>query len=90
MGRGHRPERRPFEAGPDHAVLVKLALTLSASAAGVSPKNRLNSRLNCEALWYPTKRAARAAVSPSWTINNRALWKRIDFKYCNGGDRSPP
>ncbi len=42
-----------------------IRLTRSASSMGLAPKSRLNSRLNCEELSYPTRPAAIPARNPS-------------------------
>lgn len=52
--------------------MAKLARIRFASAAGVDPNSRRNSRLNCDALAWPTAWHAASAVK-SWRTMSDAL-----------------
>src|SRR5690349_18710527 len=75
MARGYQPHvprgvvgfirGGPDDAGPrpgEHQPATSRARVCSASSTGVTPKSRLNSRLNCDALSYPTALAAVLAL----------------------------
>src|SRR5579872_252342 len=53
--------------------------SLSASLKGELPNIRAYSRLNCDALLYPTLNAAPSAVSPSWISRRLASSSRRRF-----------
>ena len=76
----------------DGAGNEKFCLIRATSLTGVSPNKRLNSRLNCDTLSYPTLNAALLAEAPSAFIIRRASIKRRFFWHCKGDntvDRCP-
>lgn len=54
------------------------------SFVGALPKKRPYSRVNCDALRYPTRRAAFPASIIVVSISRRASWSRSVFWYCRG------
>ena len=63
---------------------TRRARVCSASSTGVTPKSRLNSRLNCDGLSYPTALAAVLALYPSWAMSLLAWSRRIRLRYWSG------
>jgi hypothetical protein len=57
---------------PGKGGIAKLDFRRTISSLGLSPKKRLNSRLNCDALSYPTSMLAACAVFSFRNISRRA------------------
>ena len=57
---------------PGKGGIAKLDFRRTISSLGLSPKKRLNSRLNCDALSYPTSMLAADAVFSFRNISRRA------------------
>ena len=57
---------------PGKGGIAKLDFRRTISSLGLSPKRRLNSRLNCDALSYPTSMLAADAVFSFLNISRRA------------------
>ena len=64
-----------------HQTLTRRARVCSASSTGLTPKSRLNSRLNCDGLSYSIALAAVLELYPSWAMSRLARSARIRLRY---------
>jgi len=64
---------------PNNSELLPFNFNFIASRNGELPNIREYSRLNWDALWYPTLKAEPSALSPSSTISRLASSKRRRF-----------